>query len=88
MASTLTINSVWDYGEESFDRYTVVYGGLGAIERNGRRMARCMSKNPCPPQGFGQIDYCAPGPHLGKRIKFHNLPNECRELVLRDLEGV
>ena len=87
MASTLTINSVWDNGGETFDRYTVVYGGRGAIERNGRRMARCMSENPCHPQGFGQMDYGAPGPHLGKKIKLQNLPAECRELVLRDLKG-
>jgi hypothetical protein len=78
----------YDNGGESFDRYTVVYTGnykKSSFEYVG------MSANPFHPQGFGQhgeselqpIDRPSYG-HLGKKIKFTDLPEDCQKLVLRD----
>lgn len=81
---------IYDNGGASFDRYTVVYTG------NYRRTPRCqhqyvgMSENPFHPQGFGQhgesddvIDYPS-YKHLGKKIKWEDLPPNCQKLVIQD----
>jgi len=49
-----------------------------------------MSTHPFHPMGLGQhgeLDLYgdkAPGKHLGKRIRFDELPEDCRRLVLGD----
>ncbi len=83
----------------SFDRYTVVFTGNYA-GRNGECSYLAMNAVPFHPQGFGQhgssptvIDSvngswggvsigrkC----HLGTRIPFADLPEDCRILTLRD----
>jgi hypothetical protein len=74
---------IYDRGEKAFDRYTAVY--MDEPEAHGLYGARGMSENPFHPQGFGM--YCAamPGRHLGKRIKFEELPLKCQCVVLADL---
>jgi hypothetical protein len=88
---------VYDNGGESIDRYTVVFTGNYA-GRNGECSYLGMSGQPFHPQGVGQhgssrdiIDArqgWAPAIgrkcHLGKRIPFADLPEDCRKLVLRD----
>ena len=81
----------YDNGGKTADRYTVVYTG-----RYRRDLTRDefqfvgMSAQPFHPQGVGmhgsskvQIDRPASA-HLGKRIKFAELPDDCRKLVLAD----
>jgi hypothetical protein len=71
---------------KSGDRYTVVY----LDEPDGRKL-RCyaavgMSAAPFHPQGIGQHCMATVGRHLGKRIKFVDLPEDCRRLVNRDTQ--
>lgn len=77
----------YDSGPDgSADRYTVVYTRSG----DGRCYYVGMSGSPFHPQGVGMhgehdsmIDRPTYG-HLGKRIKFADLPEDCQKLVLRD----
>jgi len=88
------IHSVYDYGGETLDRYTVYYKGRGSLERpqivNGQvvrwRTGRGMSERPFHPQGFGMCISGNPGRHNGKRIQFRDLPEDCQRLVAQDLE--
>lgn len=77
----------FDNGDKSFDRYTVIYTGhykgrsLGITECVG------MSERPFHPQGFGQhfeLQNTTSYKHLGKRIKFTQLPPDCQKLAWQD----
>jgi hypothetical protein len=74
----------YDNGGHTFDRYTVVY--MNERERAPNTF-ECvgMSDNPYAPDGFGQHSTAMIGAHLGKRIEFEALPDNCQDLVLRDL---
>lgn len=75
---------IYDNGGETIDRYTVVY--MDEPERShGNFAARAMSEDPFHPLGFGQWCSATPGPHLGRRIKFEDLPTDCQKLVLQDV---
>ena len=77
----------YDSGEKYIDRYTVVF--LECPEREkGTYSAVGMSEYPFSPQGFGQHTTAAVGRHLGKKIDFNALPEDCKKLVLRDLEDI
>ena len=78
----------YDNGGETADRYTVVFTRTG--HKRGMR-GRCfylgMNAEPFHPQGIGQhgeaegmIDRPSYG-HLGKRIAFEALPEECKRCV-------
>ena len=90
----------YDNGEETADRYTVVYTGRYGDEYD-RNLYVVMNNNPFHPcQGIcqhrhgnnKQIDWfpnawppaigrkC----HLGTRIKFEDLPEDCGEIVFSD----
>jgi hypothetical protein len=78
----------YDNGGASFDRYTVVFTGRYTHKTGGSFWYVGMSSSPFNPQGFGQhgehrnpIDRPAYG-HLGKKIKFTDLPDDCQKLVL------
>jgi len=75
---------IYDNGGKTFDRYTVVF-----IDRPERKVNHfeClgMSDNPFHPQGFGQHSTAVPGRHLGKRIKFDELPFPCQKLVHQNI---
>ena len=74
----------YDNGGKTFDRYTVVY--MAEPERaTGIFAAVGMSSKPFHPQDFGQHCTAMPGKHLGKRVPFDSLPNDCQRLVTRDL---
>ena len=71
----------------TIDRYTVVFSGN---YRGRQRLCRYlgMSGAPFHPQGFGQhgesetiIDWPTYG-HLGKKIKFQDLPEDCQKLAM------
>jgi len=89
---------VYDNGGDSFDRYTVVFTGRYR-KKNDEFGYRVMSENPFDAHGIGiwdsspnQIDVnkwgFAPAMgrknHLGKRILFATLPDQCRRLVISD----
>lgn len=73
----------YDNGGKTFDRYTVIYMSL--LETNDFYSCVCMSDHPFHPQGFGQHSTAIPGRHLGRRIKFKELPPDCQKLVNSDL---
>ena len=82
----------YDNGGETFDRYTVVYTGHYK-DRNGCDYVG-MSEYPFSPQGFGQhgwdretIDRPAYA-HLGRKVSFANLPEDCRRLVMSDYREI
>ncbi len=76
--------SCWDNGGKTLDRYTVVF--LDEPNNSENYSALAMSSNPFHPQGFGQHTWSMIGPHLGKKIKFEQLPSNCQICVKRDLE--
>ncbi len=77
----------YDNGGKSFDRYTVVFTGNYTHKTSYYHWYLGMSAKPFHPQGFGQhgespkqIDKPAYS-HLGKKIKFEDLPEDCKTCV-------
>ncbi len=71
----------------TIDRYTVVFTGNYTHKTNGGHWYLGMSPNPF--RGIGQhgdndkqIDYPTYS-HLGKKIKFEDMPKECQECVMQ-----
>lgn len=83
----MKILKIYDNGGETFDRYTVYYDAFTDSKAARFHHCRCMSEHPCHPHGFGQYSDGTIGPHNGKEISFDDLPQECRDLVARDLAG-
>lgn len=77
---------IYDNGGKTFDRYTVVYMDFPEHGYPKTYQAIGMSINPFHPQGFGSHCVAKPGRHLGKKIKFEELPEDCQKLVKKDLE--
>jgi len=82
----------YDNGGKTFDRYTVVF--TGRYNKGGRYFEYLgMSAHPFHPQGFGQhgesnlpIDRPIYS-HLGKKITFDQLPEDCKLCVLQDYKA-
>lgn len=88
---------VYDNGGESIDHYTVVFSG-NYPGRNGECTYLSMNGAPFHPQGFcqhGAARFIIDAPqgwapaigrkcHLGIRIPFATLPDDCQTVVLRD----
>lgn len=74
---------VWDNGGITFDRYVVAYMDE-PLERDGTTPMVGMNHEPFHPQGYGQHCSGHPGPHLGTRIRFSDLPEDCRKVVEQD----
>lgn len=79
----------YDYGEEIADRYTVVFTGHYKKNNGNEFWYLGMSENPFHPLGIGmhgtsqtQIDYPV-YKHLGKKIKFDDLTENCKVCVLQ-----
>lgn len=79
--------AVYDNGGASIDRYTVLYGAPLWYPEMGRSVPYvAMNAAPFHPQGFGQhgemrsIDRSA----LGRKIKYADLPIDCKKLVTQD----
>ena len=76
----------YDNGEETSDRYTVVFTGNYTMPD---RIYLGMSTNPFHPQGIGQhgfSDSAIDRPryaHLGKKIPFLMLPDKCKQAVIQ-----
>jgi hypothetical protein len=70
----IKIKEVYDNEGDSFDRYTIVTN-----QSDGKySLCLCLNENPDSPQGFSQFSDCISGPHLGKKIKFTDLPSKVR----------
>ena len=74
---------IYDSGDKHLDRYTVVLLDYPEYQPN-TFTALAMSERPFDPQGFGQHTIATPGKHLGKRIKFTDLPKDCQRMVLQE----
>ena len=73
----------YDNDGRSADRYTVAY--LDAPEHSGTVTCLSMDARPFHPQGIGMHSTCVVGRHLGRRIRFSELPEDCRRAVEQDL---
>lgn len=80
----------YDNGGETADRYTVCFTGHYTSKTDGEFWNLFMNGSPYHPQGIGmrnsesfQIDRPTYG-HLGKKITFDQLPDDCKRLVLSD----
>ena len=78
----------YDNGETA-DRYTVVFSGNYRHNTGGSFVYLAMGPAPFHPQGFGQhgesprqIDRPRYG-HLGRKIAFNALPDDCQALARR-----
>lgn len=80
----------YDNNGETIDRYTVVYTGRYTHKTNGEFWDVGMSSQPYNFYGFGQHGFSdypidrSSYSHLGKKIKFDDLPEDCQKLVLTD----
>lgn len=87
----MKILQIYDNGDESFDRYTVVFTDtrLCPLTDKTYHESLGLSHNPTDPQGFSQWGDCINGDHLGKKIDIEDLPENVREhLIDRTLESV
>lgn len=90
---------IYDNGGETIDRYTVVFTGRYGHKTARQTLYLAMNARPYHPQGFGQhgespdrfdVNKWGYPPamgrknHLGTRIPFKALPQDCQKLVLDD----
>jgi hypothetical protein len=76
---------IYDAGDKIGDRYTAVFSG-GEWDKSAKPGFKNMlgfSSNPEHPQGISQWSEGQDGKHLGKLIKFSDLPSELRSHVIR-----
>lgn len=76
----------YDNGGETFDRFMVIFSKK---KIGDEFMYLGMSSDPTHPQGFGQHGFTKFQPadrpaysHLGKKIKFEDLPEDCQKVVI------
>ena len=71
-----TVLRCYDNGGKTCDRYTIISPRWAKAyqERPGVWEALAANEYPFHPQGFGQHTTAMPGPHLGKRITWAQLP--------------
>lgn len=83
---------VYDNGGESSDRYTVVFTGRYGHKTANETWILGMSDAPYSPCGvslhstlpYNQRPDVPTYGHLGKKIKFDDLPEDCQKCVLQD----
>lgn len=74
---------IYDNGGKTFDRYTIVPPRWAGEDYKVHGSWACIgsSEDPFHPQGFGQHTVCLPGPHLGKRIHWNQLPEKVQRFA-------
>jgi hypothetical protein len=80
---------IFDNGGKTADRYTVVYLSMPDSRDIFHRQtfeSLGMSAEPFHPQGVGMHGAAIPGSHLGKRIRWEQLPVDCQKAVLQDFQ--
>lgn len=85
MAKPANVSGIWDNGGKTMDRYTV------AVEPDPDASSRylptlALSLDPTSPQGLSQWTEGLPGPHLGREIKWEDLPEQIRAHVAARLK--
>jgi len=75
----------YDNGGKTFDRYTVVYLD-DKYKVQGKVWYTMLGMSNNPFEGFGQHCEGQLGKHLGKKIAFDDLPEDCKKLVLIELQ--
>lgn len=66
---------IYDDGGKTADRYTLVPPRWARLRgRNGAWPAFGCNAEPFHPMGIGMHCECVPGPHLGRRIAWSDLP--------------
>lgn len=80
-----TVLRLYDNGGQSFDRYTIIPPRWAKQykERSGLFEAIGANERPFSPQGFGMHVSAAPGAHLGKRVKWSDLPEDVQRFALQ-----
>lgn len=86
----------YDNGGRTVDRYAVLYLNQRqnpTRSRGGSLSGPChgvtMSAAPFHPQGVClHSDTFIRGKHLGKVVRFRQLPPDCKKVVLQDLKGM
>lgn len=83
-----TVLRIFDNNGKSFDRYTICPPRWANEYRNelDRRLFEVIgsSDSPFHPQGFGQHTMAMVGSHLGKRIKWENLPVDVQKFATQN----
>lgn len=75
---------IYDDGGKTWDRYTIIPPRWARECRErapGTWTAIGASANPFHPQGYGQHVSATPGPHLGKRIAWADLPPDVQRFA-------
>lgn len=76
---------IYDNGGETIDRYTILPPRYAGKAYRGRTpstwMAIAASVDPYHPQGFGQHVSAMPGRHLGRRIRWADLPDDVQRFA-------
>jgi hypothetical protein len=80
LAKALKTVRIYDNGGVTADRFTAVF--MNEPERAANLYgAYGMSEKPYHPQGVGQYCSATPGRHLGRRIKYNDLTEDCQKLI-------
>jgi hypothetical protein len=82
------ITAIYDNSGKAVDRYTVVLHKIQHYPNCPRVRYACLglSDDPDSPQGFSQFGQCVLGGHLGRKIRFEDLPENVQEHIKKRLE--
>lgn len=75
---------LYDNGGKTCDRFTIIpprWAGQAWREHGRQWQAIGSSERPFHPQGFGMHCSATPGPHLGRRIKWADLPADVQRFA-------
>lgn len=82
-----TVLRIWDYGPNIADRYTILPPRWDKESRRHGGGFDGIACNACPfhPQGLGQHVFAVvPGKHLGKRIRWDELPGDAQRFARQE----
>lgn len=79
---------IYDNGGKTFDRFTAVWINRPYSTNKGDKLREClgMSERPFSPLGFCMYGGAMLGRHLGKKITFEQLPDDCQKAIINDFE--
>lgn len=78
-----TVLRVYDNNGRSFDQFTIIPPRWAKeyVNRDRSFSAIGSSQDPFHPMGFGMHVDATPGPHLGKRIQWNDLPEKVKSFA-------